>query len=137
MGLDSSILIYHLEDMEPYSDLTETLFATIAEGSLAVVLSTISVTELLVKPFAEKQRDRVTTFEHFILSLPNAVLIPPSYPLAKEAARVRGKYGLRTPDALLVATALSEKADAFFTNDGRLRKLKAEGIAIVVLDDYV
>lgn len=137
VGLDSSIPIYHLEDMEPYSDLSEVAFAAIAGGSLIAVLSTISVTELLVKPFAEGQQDRVAKFEHFILSLPNMVLLPPSYAIAKEAARLRGRYGLRTPDALLVATALGEKADAFLTNDGRLRKLKAEGIAVVVLDDYV
>lgn len=137
VGLDSSILIYHLEDMEPYSDLTEAAFAAIAEGSPGAVLSTISVTELLVQPFAEGQKDRVDGFERFILSLPHTALIPPSYPTAKEAARLRARYGIRTPDALLVATALGEKAEAFLTNDTRLRALKAEGIAIVILDDYV
>ena len=137
VGLDSAILIYHLEDIEPYSDLTEAAFAAIAGGETAAVLSTIAVTELLVKPFAKGQQNRVAAFEHFLLSLPNTALIPPSYAIAKDAARLRGRYSLRTPDALLVATALSEKADAFLTNDGRLRKLKAEGIAIVVLDDCV
>lgn len=53
VGLDSSILIYHLEDIEPYANLTEVTFATIAEGSLRGVLSTISVTELFVLPFAK------------------------------------------------------------------------------------
>jgi predicted nucleic acid-binding protein len=57
--------------------------------------------------------------------------------MAKEAARLRATYGIRTPDALLVATALGEKAEAFLTNDTDLRRLKAEGIAVVVLDDYV
>lgn len=137
VGLDSSILIYHLEDVKPYSDLTEAFFAAIAEGSPVAVLSTLSVTELLVQPFAEEQVDRVAVFERFILSLPNTALIPPSYETAKEAARLRASYGIRTPDALLVATALGEKADALFTNDARLRKLKAEGLAILVLDDYV
>lgn len=137
VGLDSSILIYHLEDMEPYSELTEAAFAAIAEGSLVAVLSTISVTELLVQPFAEGQKDRVAAFERFVLSLPNTALIPPSYPTAKEAARLRARYGIRTPDALLLATALGENADGFLTNDAYLRRLKGEGIAIVVLADYV
>lgn len=57
VGLDSSILIYHLEDLEPYADLTENIFATIAEGSLSAVLSTVSVTELLVQPFTVGQQD--------------------------------------------------------------------------------
>jgi predicted nucleic acid-binding protein len=47
---------------------------------------------------------------------------------AKAAARLRAKYNVRTLDALLVATALDEKAAAFLTNDPRLRRLQAEGI---------
>lgn len=137
VGLDSSILIYHLEDVEPYSELTEATFAVIAEGLPAAVLSALSVTELLVRPFSQGKRDRVAAFERFVLSLPNTAMIPVSYPMAKEAARLRATYGIRTPDALLVATALGEKAEAFLTNDTDLRRLKAEGIAVVVLDDYV
>jgi len=100
------------------------------------VLSTLSVTELLVQPFMEGRRDRLAVLERFILSLPNTRLIPPDYRIAREAARLRAAYGVRTPDALLTATALSEKADAFVTNDARLRRLKGEGIGVVVLDDY-
>ena len=137
IGLDSSILIYHLEDIEPYSLLTETLFAATAEGSPAAVLSALSVTELLVQPFAAKQAEQIAVFERFILTLPSTTIVSPSYAVAMEAARLRAAYGLRTPDALLVATALGAKADAFFTNDARLRRLKAEGLAIVLLEDYV
>ena len=137
VGLDSSILIYHLEDVESYSELTEAVFAAIAEGSPAAVLSTLSVTELLVQPFAEGKRDRVAAFERFVLSLPNTAVIPVSYPIAKEAARIRAIYGIRTPDALLVAAVLGEKAEALLTNDTDLRRLKAEGIAVVILHDYV
>ena len=137
VGLDNSILIYHLEDVAPYSELTEAAFAAIAEGSPAAVLSTLSVTELLVQPFAEEQPDRVAAFEHFVLSVPNTALIPPSYAIAKDAARLRASYRIRTPDALLVASALGGKAEAFLTNDARLRQLKAEGMRILVLHDYV
>jgi hypothetical protein len=55
VGLGSSILIYHLEDLEPYANLTENIFAAVAEGSLIAVLSTVSVTELLVQPFTAGQ----------------------------------------------------------------------------------
>ena len=63
VGLDSSILIYHLEDLEPYSNLTENIFAAVAEGFLSAVLSTVSVTELLVQPFAAGHQDRIAAFE--------------------------------------------------------------------------
>ena len=137
VGLDSSILIYHLEDVPPYSDLTEAAFAAIAEGSPSAVLSTLSVTQLLVQPFSNEQPDRIAAFEQFILSSPNTALIPTSYAIAKEAARLRASYRIRTPDALLVATALSGKAEAFLTNDARLRRLKLERMRILLLHDYM
>jgi len=31
-GMDSSVLIYHLEGLAPYADLTETLFAAVLDG---------------------------------------------------------------------------------------------------------
>ena len=137
VGLDSSILIYHLEDLEPYANLTENIFAAVAEGFLSAVLSTVSVTELLVQPFTLGQQDRIAAFERFLFSLPNTELKSPDYPIAREAARLRAKYKLRTPDALLLATSINEKADAFITNDARLRTLKGEGLVILVLDDFL
>jgi predicted nucleic acid-binding protein len=137
VGLDSSILIYHLEDMEPYANLTENIFARVAEGSLSAVLSTVSVTELLVQPFTASQQDRIAAFERFLFSLPNTELKSPDYPIAKEAARLRSKYRIRTPDALLIATSMNEKADAFITNDASLRALRAEGVTVLVLADFV
>lgn len=137
VGLDTSTLIYHLEDVEPYSELTEAAFAAIAEGPPAAILSTISATELLVQPFAEGRKDRILACERFVLSLPNTTLILPSYPIAKEAARLRATYGIRTPDALLVATTLAEQGEAFITNDRGLRRLKEEGLVVLVLDEYV
>ena len=136
-GLDSSILIYHLEDLEPYANLTENIFAAVAEGSLIAVLSTVSVTELLVQPFTAGHQDRIAAFERFLFSLPNTELKSPDYLIAREAARLRSKYRIRTPDALLMATSIIEKADAFITNDARLRTLRAEGIIILVLDDFL
>jgi predicted nucleic acid-binding protein len=137
VGLDTSIIIYHLEDIEPYADLTEVAFSAIAEGLPRAVLSMISITELLVQPFGKGEEDRIRIFEQFILSLPNTDLIPPTYNIAKEAARLRAKYAIRTPDALLISTALSEKVESFLTNDSRLRSLKAEGVNILVLDDFL
>ncbi len=121
----------------PYADLTEMAFAALGEGRLTAVLSTITVTELLVQPFAQAHDDRVEACEHFIQSLPNTTLVAPHYDIAKTSARLRATYNLRTPDAILMATALEARADAFISNDVHLRRLAAEGMAIIVLDDYV
>ena len=137
VGLDSSILIYHLENLEPYANLTENIFIMVAEGSLSAVLSTVSVTELLVQPFAAGRKDQIAAIERFLLSLPNTEIKSPDYAIAREAARLRSKYRIRTPDALLIATSMNEKADAFITNDAGLRALRAEGLTILVLADFL
>ncbi|MBI4606214.1 MAG: PIN domain-containing protein [Planctomycetes bacterium] len=135
--LDSSIIIYHLEDMKPYSDLTAILLERLAAGAATGVLSTISLTELLVKPFADGRLDRVAVLESFVATFPHLAVVPPSASIATQAARLRAAHGLRVPDALICATALAEKASAFLTDDIPLRKVKVEGIAVLVLDDYL
>jgi predicted nucleic acid-binding protein len=137
VGIDSSIFIYHLEDVRPYSDLTEAVFRAIAAGTPEAVVSTISVAEMLVKPYAEQQLPRVAAFERFVTSLPNAWLVAPSLSVAKDAARLRARYRMRLPDAILLATSRQQDAQAFLTNDAGLRRLRGERLSIIVLDDYV
>jgi predicted nucleic acid-binding protein len=69
--------------------------------------------------------------------LPNVTVVAPDYETSKDAARLRARYTLRTPDALLVATARRQAAQAFVTNDRALRRIKGEGVAILVLGDYL
>jgi len=52
--------------------------------------------------------------------------------IAQEAARLRAAFGLRTPDAIQVATALEAGATALLTNDTRLSIVP--DISIIVLD---
>lgn len=68
---------------------------------------------------------------------PYSELTEAAFAAVAEGAPSAVLSAIRTPDALHVATALTERAGAFVTNDGELRRLKAEGIAVVVLDDYV
>ncbi|MCO5388367.1 PIN domain-containing protein [Desulfosporosinus sp.] len=55
--------------------------------------------------------------------------------VALQAARLRARYGFKTPDALFLATALEEKAEAFITNDVLLQGI--ENIEIVLLNTFV
>ena len=135
--LDSAPMIYHLEDIKPYSILTTEVFTALAKGELEAVLSTVSIAELLTKPFKEGRDNQIAVFEAFVLSLPQTRLSVPTYTIAKQAARLRGQYGIRTPDALLFSTAQAERCDAFLTNDIRLRKLEAEGVAVIILSEFV
>ncbi len=135
--LDSAPIIYHLEDIKPYSMLTTEVFATLASGELEGILSTVSIAELLTKPFRDGRDDQISVFEAFISSLPQTRLVVPTYAIAKQAAKLRGQYGLRTPDALLFSTAQAEGCDAFLTNDIRLKKLGGEEVTVIILSEFV
>lgn len=101
------------------------------------VISTVSVAEALVKPCADGRTERVDAFDRFMHSLPNSTCVAPDYETAKDAARLRGRYGLRTPDALLIATTRRHGGQAFLTNDDGLRKMRGEDLGVIVLDDDV
>jgi len=56
--------------------------------------------------------------------------------MAESAGKLSGKYPfLRTMDALQIAIAINVKADAFVTNDIRLKKVNE--LKVIVLKDYL
>ena len=61
--------------------------------------------------------------------------IPVNPEIAEIAAQVRAEYGIRTPDAIQLATALREGATYFLTNDVRLSPVSE--VNVLVLDQLV
>ncbi len=56
--------------------------------------------------------------------------------IAERAGRLRGQYvDLRTVDAIQLSAAIDIGADAFLTNDKKLKKIKE--IKILVLKDFI
>jgi predicted nucleic acid-binding protein len=135
--LDTVVLIYHLEGVAPYVDLTEEVITRIASGRLKAVISSVTLMELIVKPFMDGRLHRVAEIEDLLHSFPNLEIVPPSEIAAKEAARLRAKYRLKTPDALIAATGLNVSANAVITNDRNWERLEPEGISVIVLDRFL
>ena len=53
--------------------------------------------------------------------------------ISENAARLRAKYNIRTPDALQIATAITANAEIFLTNDQALKKISE--IKVMCLND--
>ena len=62
-------------------------------------------------------------------------LIPATFPIWEDAARIRASTGLKTSDALHAATALNDGCIFLVTNDTDFRRV--EGLPIVALDDLI
>lgn len=135
--LDTSIFIYYLEEVEPYCLLAEEIFNDIVDGNIRGFLSAISVTEFVTKPLADGKVAEVERFKRF-LSLLSIQVLTVTYEIAERAGKLRSQYpSIRTPDALIVATALESGCNIFVTNDKNLKKLEACGLTVIILEDFV
>jgi predicted nucleic acid-binding protein len=66
------------------------------------------------------------------LRSPSLAALPLGEEIAEEAARLRASHGIKTPDAIQLATAKAAGATWFLTNDGDLPSLP--GISLLVVD---
>ena len=115
--IDTSVLLAYLAGNEPASaDAEELLDRFVTTGRNAASVSAVSVAELLVRPFRAGPA-AVATAEGFLRHFAAIRIVEVDYAVAREAARVRAATGLRTPDALIVGSALAIGADIVATND--------------------
>jgi AbrB family looped-hinge helix DNA binding protein len=135
IGLDTVLFIYHLEGTEPYSRFTTKLFTCPFPGGFSAVASSLVLAELLVRPFELGDEGKIQGLRGLPQRLPGLEIHPVDGRVAKEGARLRARYGLRSPDALHLATALVHGATAFLTNDQEFRKAQGCGLEILILDE--
>jgi predicted nucleic acid-binding protein len=75
---------------------------------------------------------------YFLLtSFPHFELVAPDAPIALRVAGLRAERGLRTPDAIHIATAIERGGTVFLTNDRRLATVQSVGLGVLILDDFV
>jgi len=117
--LDSSAVLAYLNGTDVVAPAaTIVIDELVASGANAAVVSAMLVTETLVRPFRAGTA-AVGTIETFLRHFPNLRIRDVDYDIAREAARVRAITGLKTPDAIVLATALTEGIDTVVANDDR------------------
>ena len=121
--LDANIIIYQVEAVEPFQqkvhDVLRELVQHHPEASFAV--SRLSMLECLVKPVRERNTAVMNRYREFFTA--NDLLIVEITAAVVESAIVlRAHHGLRTPDAIHAASALSLKQQVtFLTGDRHFR----------------
>jgi len=136
VAVDSDILIYHLEGLASYVDLTMALLTRLAEEEFRLVVSTVSVGEILAGPRLARDEAKAARAAAFLRGLPNATLADVTVPIAERAARLRA-LGLRMPDALVLGTVMVHGAGALVTNGPVFRRPIPDTPEVILLDDYV
>jgi predicted nucleic acid-binding protein len=132
IALDTSVFIYQLEANARYLALTDSVFSWLEKAGHEAVTSTITMTELLVPSYRDKDEHRVDAFYGLLTTYPNLRWIAPDLEAADLAAKLRALYRLRTPDALQAATAIQMQATGLITNDPVFTRI--EELETTVLD---
>ena len=117
--LDSCLVIYYIERHAQYGNRVESLIASLTATD-EICSSPLTLLECLVHPLRSRdivleQRFRQFLGKHRQLAMTLAVF--------DTAAQLRATTnGLKTPDALHLATAIHYGCSEFWTNDDRLQK---------------
>lgn len=135
VGIDTSPFIYHFEHHPTYASATSELFEAVEGGRVKAVTSVITLMEILVKPKSLMNEQAVKEYKFVLETFPNLSLAVVDRNVAEVAAELRAKYHLRPPDALQIGTAKIHNAEAFVTNDERLRKVGE--VKVLLLKDFV
>jgi predicted nucleic acid-binding protein len=132
IALDTSPFIYHLQDHPTYRVATAAIFQAIERGHPAAVTSTVTMLELLVKPFKDQNIELVNSIFSLASRYPNLSWVEPSLAVAERGAQLRARYSLRTPDAIQAATAIVSHATGLITNDAALGRV--DELDVLLLD---
>ncbi len=121
IGLDTNIFVYYFQKNLQFGPVVKELFRSFLQYKTEVATSSITLTELLSAQIPTVILDILQ--EEFFL-IPFLKILPVDNSIAIEAARIRREYIFKLPDSIQLATALNAKANAFITNDDRLKKFK-------------
>lgn len=123
--LDACTVIYWVEARDPWFSTLQSSLSALREqyGELRLAVSDISRLECLVKPLREQQTDLIGVYERFFQH-PDLFIQDITPAVMQEALKIRVLHGVKTPDALQVASALTFDSDCIFlTADQRLARI--------------
>jgi len=130
VALDTAVFIYFIEEDHRYLPLVEEVFEAVDAGSLVAVTSALTLLETLVVPIRAGNKRLAESYESLLSQSRGLHLIDLDRSILRRAAEIRALAGLKTPDALQVATALQTECTTFLSSDrqipsvGELRTLQ-------------
>ena len=123
VALDTSVLIYYLEASPTFGKAANAVLRAVARARVAAIASELVLLELLVAPLRKQLQDAADEIELTLTHFPNLTLAPITRSVLLRAAEIRARYELRTPDAIMLATALESGATLAITNDKTWQKV--------------
>jgi predicted nucleic acid-binding protein len=133
IAVDTSVFIYLIEEHPLFLTPARALFQRADAGTIQIVTSAVTLLEVLVVPYRSGNDPLAERYETILTGSRGVRLIEVDRVQIRTAARLRALYGVRTPDALQLAAALTTGCSVMVTNDRRLPSIS--GLRVVQLSD--
>ncbi len=131
--LDTAPLIYFFEENSAYFKMVEPFFLANKKGSFNILSSVITLSEILIRPMLLNDNHLTEVYRDSLSNSTNFKLVEVNKDIAVLASELRVKYGYKTPDALILASAISSNADYILTNDKHLKSFKE--VEVITIDE--
>ena len=135
VALDTAVFIYFIEENKSFLPIVKPVFETIHSGDLAAATSGLTLMEVLVMPYRVNNFALAERYESLLTRSRGLRFVDLNRPLLRGAARLRGAFNLKPPDALQVAAAMAVGCRVFLTNDRRLPSIP--GLQVIQLQTYL
>ena len=129
---DTNIFIYAFEATARYKMQLAALASLLDDEDCVVFTSEFTLSELLTKPFREHNTAAAAAYRD-MLEDSTVRLVPVTRAVLIRSAMLRGQLGIKTPDAIHVATAVDSGCSAFLTNDASIKLPKS--VELVMFSD--
>lgn len=122
--VDTNIIIYLTDMVQPYASLSRQLFEMVEEGAASAVFSIISIAEVMQGPLRKGSNQNAKDIRNYLVNFPNS--------FSQEInSDVLGHIGdnrqidwskLRAVDSLIIASGLAMDVDLFVSNDRHFKR---------------
>jgi predicted nucleic acid-binding protein len=135
VALDTAVFIYLIQEEPRFLPHVLPLFAEADQGKRVLVTSSLALLEVLVVPYRAGDRLLAERYERLLTRSRGIRVIDLNLDCLRAAAQLRAATGVKTPDAIQLATAVLTGCTAFVTNDRRLPEIP--GLRVVQLASYI
>ena len=117
--IDTNIIIYLTDIVDPYAVLSRQIFDLVESGEAEALFSILSVAEVMQGPIRKKEIDVAMTVKEYLVNFPNS----DCQEIRQEVLDIVGRDGrvawekLRMADSLIIASGLLNQVDLFVSND--------------------
>ena len=134
VAVDTAIFIYFIEEHPKFLPLLLPLFEEVDRGQREMVTSAITLLEVLVVPYRAGDVQLAQRYELLFAKSRGIRMVDVSREQLRAAAQLRAVVGVKTPDALQLASAIGTGCKAFLTNDRELPPIP--GLRVVQLSTH-